>query len=141
MAGKTMQEIYCWEIKSDELNIYLASSRRGAVRIGLSLKQGYGCLDYFKKIFPLARVFKDEHLNLGLLEAVEAALRNRLIQINPPPDILSTPFQLMVWEAIAAIPFGQTRTYGEVSRMIGRPRGGRAVGQAMKRNPLPLIFP
>lgn len=141
MAGKTMPEIYCWAIKLDELDIYLASSRRGAVRIGLGVKRGYGCLDYFKKIFPLARVIKDEHINLNLLEAVKAALWNRLSQINLPLDILATPFQLMVWEAIAAIPFGETRTYGEVARMIGRPGAGRAVGQAMKRNPLPLIFP
>lgn len=41
----------------------------------------------------------------------------------------------------ARIPFGETKTYGEVAKMMGSPGGARAVGQAMGKNPLPLIFP
>jgi O-6-methylguanine DNA methyltransferase len=44
-------------------------------------------------------------------------------------------------KAIARIPFGETRTYKEVAAMAEKPKGARAVGQAMGRNPLPLIFP
>ena len=52
-----------------------------------------------------------------------------------------TPFQRKVWEAIAAIPAGETRTYGELARAIGRPRAYRAVANACGRNPLPLFIP
>ena len=45
-----------------------------------------------------------------------------------------TPFQRKVYEAILKIPAGQTRTYGQVARMIGKPNSARAVGQALKRN-------
>jgi O-6-methylguanine DNA methyltransferase len=48
---------------------------------------------------------------------------------------------MAAWKAIARIPFGQTKSYGEVARMVGRPGGARAIGQAMGRNPLSLIFP
>jgi len=50
-----------------------------------------------------------------------------------------TQFQLAVWEALRAIPYGQTRTYGEIAAALGRPKAARAVGMANHDNPL-LIF-
>lgn len=50
-----------------------------------------------------------------------------------------TPFQLSVWQALRDIPYGQTRTYGEIAAAVGRPRAARAVGMANHDNPL-LIF-
>ena len=53
-----------------------------------------------------------------------------------------TPFQMRVWEATAAIPYGETVSYGEVGVRIGvGPAGARAVGAALNQNPLPLIVP
>ncbi|MFO0704981.1 MAG: methylated-DNA--[protein]-cysteine S-methyltransferase [Candidatus Andersenbacteria bacterium] len=53
----------------------------------------------------------------------------------------STLFQQKVWVALLRIPFGHYRTYGEVARMVGRPGGAQAVGQAVKQNPIPVIVP
>ena len=141
MAGKTVPEIYCWEIQFDELIIRLASSRKGAVRIALSLRKASDCLGYFRRLFPCCRITKNRHMTRPLIEAVEAVMNNRPPSKELPLDISGTSFQRMAWKAISRIPFGQTRTYGEVAVMIGRRGGARAVGQAMKRNPLPLIFP
>lgn len=58
--------------------------------------------------------------------------------IDPPGG---TPFQREVWKAIAAIPFGESRSYGELARLIGRPRSFRAVANACGRNPIPLFIP
>ena len=52
-----------------------------------------------------------------------------------------TPFQKAVWKALAAIPYGETRTYGEIARAVGRPTAVRAVGQANGQNPLPIVVP
>ncbi len=52
-----------------------------------------------------------------------------------------TPFQTSVWRAMLRIPFGQTRTYGEIAREIGRPQACRAVGQASGANPVCLLIP
>jgi methylated-DNA-[protein]-cysteine S-methyltransferase len=52
-----------------------------------------------------------------------------------------TTFQLQVWRAILEIPFGQTATYGEVARRIGKPAAARAVGAAAHANPVPIIIP
>lgn len=52
-----------------------------------------------------------------------------------------TPFQLQVLDALATIPYGETRSYGEIATQIGRPRAVRAVGAANGRNPLPIVLP
>jgi O6-methylguanine-DNA--protein-cysteine methyltransferase len=141
MARKALPEIYCWKIELDELQVHLASSRRGALKVGLSLERNSDCLSYFKEIFPSSRVFEEYQMNRPLAEAAEAALLNRPTSKNLSLDIAYTPFQLRVWKAITRIPFGQTKTYREVALMMGKPGGARAVGQALGRNPLPLVFP
>lgn len=52
-----------------------------------------------------------------------------------------TPFQSAVWAELAHIPFGETRTYAEIARAIGRPTATRAVGAANGTNPIPIIIP
>ncbi|HEX9897208.1 MAG TPA: methylated-DNA--[protein]-cysteine S-methyltransferase [Dehalococcoidales bacterium] len=53
----------------------------------------------------------------------------------------ATPFQKQVWEATRAIPYGETRSYSWVANRIGKPAAVRAVGQALGKNPLPIIVP
>ncbi len=56
-------------------------------------------------------------------------------------DLRGTPFQLLVWEALRRVPFGCVTTYQEIARALGLPRGARAVGSALRANPLPIIIP
>ena len=60
---------------------------------------------------------------------------------NLPFTLTGTPFQLAVWYACKEIPYGETRTYGELASMAGYPDCARAVGNAMAVNPLPLVVP
>lgn len=53
----------------------------------------------------------------------------------------STPFQIAVWDALQSIPYGQTRTYGDIAAAIGNPRAVRAVGTAIGSNPLLILVP
>jgi methylated-DNA-[protein]-cysteine S-methyltransferase len=53
----------------------------------------------------------------------------------------ATPFQKQVWETTRSIPYGQTQSYGWVARRIGKPAAVRAVGQALGKNPLPIVVP
>ncbi len=52
-----------------------------------------------------------------------------------------TEFEKRVWLALKEIPYGQTRTYKWLSEIVGRPGASRAVGQALSKNPLPIILP
>lgn len=56
-------------------------------------------------------------------------------------DLRGTPFQRKVWLALAAIPFGETRSYKEIAAAVQAPKAVRAVGGANNRNPLPFVVP
>lgn len=56
-------------------------------------------------------------------------------------DLRGTEFQLACWRALQQIPYGQTRTYADIARAVGRPQGFRAVGMANNRNPLAIVVP
>ena len=65
----------------------------------------------------------------------------RRTQFSLRLDPAGTPFQRQVWSALLTIPFGQTRSYAEIARQIGRPTAVRAVGAANGRNPLSIVAP
>ena len=56
-------------------------------------------------------------------------------------DFIGTDFQIKVWQALLQIPYGETRSYGEVARQLGHPKASRAVGAANGRNPISIIAP
>jgi len=56
-------------------------------------------------------------------------------------DFAGTAFQRKVWHALLTIPFGETRTYAQIARQIGRPKAVRAVGAANGRNPISIVAP
>ena len=56
-------------------------------------------------------------------------------------DIRGTQFQRRVWDAVAAVPYGQTRSYRDIAAGVGQPKAVRAVGAANGANPLPLVIP
>jgi O-6-methylguanine DNA methyltransferase len=58
-----------------------------------------------------------------------------------PLDLRGTDFQIACWRALLAIPYGETRTYADVARAVGRPQGFRAVGMANNRNPVAIVVP
>lgn len=58
-----------------------------------------------------------------------------------PLDLRGTEFQVSVWRALEAVPFGETSTYGAQAEQIGRPKAVRAVGAANGRNPVPIVLP
>jgi methylated-DNA-[protein]-cysteine S-methyltransferase len=58
-----------------------------------------------------------------------------------PVAFTGTPFQNKVWQALARIPFGQTRSYADIARAVGNVNAVRAVGMANSKNPVPIIVP
>jgi methylated-DNA-[protein]-cysteine S-methyltransferase len=65
--------------------------------------------------------------------------RRRVFDLPLAPE--GTPFQQKVWRALLTIPFGETRTYGQIAAQIGSPAAVRAVGAANGRNPLSIVAP
>lgn len=80
----------------------------------------------------------------GLDEAVrqlDAYFQGTLRTFDLPLAPQGTPFQQTVWEALRRIPYGQTVSYGELARRIGRPAAVRAVGLANGSNPIAIVIP
>jgi O-6-methylguanine DNA methyltransferase len=58
-----------------------------------------------------------------------------------PLDLRGTDFQLACWRALLAIPYGETRSYADIARAVGKPNAFRAVGMANNRNPVAIVVP
>jgi O-6-methylguanine DNA methyltransferase len=58
-----------------------------------------------------------------------------------PLDLRGTDFQLACWRALLAIPYGETRSYADIARAVGKPNAFRAVGMANNRNPIAIVVP
>jgi O-6-methylguanine DNA methyltransferase len=76
-----------------------------------------------------------------LYHQLERYLGGEKVAFDVSLDLRGTPFQIQVWEALTAIPYGETRSYGEIARAVDRPRAYRAVGQANHNNPVPIVVP
>ena len=79
-------------------------------------------------------------LKKAALELEEYLLGHRK-SFDLPLNPQGTPFQIKVWEALQAIPYGETRSYKEIAEAVGSPRGFRAVGLANNKNPIMIIIP
>lgn len=58
-----------------------------------------------------------------------------------PLDLQGTEFQLKIWQSLTSIGYGETNTYGQQAKKIGRPKAARAVGGANAANPIPIVLP
>jgi methylated-DNA-[protein]-cysteine S-methyltransferase len=91
----------------------------------------------------LAALVEDK--NHPVLRETESQLNDyfagKLKKFSLKFDFAGTDFQRKVWRALAAIPFGETPSYREIARQIGRPEAARAVGAAIGRNPVSIIVP
>lgn len=106
--------------------------------------QGVTRLSFFheKSLAPEDEASENLELSLKAVDEVEAYLNGGLKTFTVSFDLYSlTSFQREVLHATLAIPFGETRSYGWVARQTGRPKGSRAAGQALNRNPIPLLIP
>jgi methylated-DNA-[protein]-cysteine S-methyltransferase len=72
---------------------------------------------------------------------LEAYFAGRLCRFELPLAAEGTDFQKRVWAGLSRIPFGETRSYGELARELGSPGASRAVGAANGRNPLGIVVP
>jgi methylated-DNA-[protein]-cysteine S-methyltransferase len=74
-------------------------------------------------------------------EQLDAYFAGTLTEFELPLAMAGTPFQRRVWAALREIPYGETISYGELARSVGRPGGARAVGLANGRNPVGIVVP
>ena len=91
--------------------------------------------------FPAAVLTRDDRGLGQWVGPVLDHLAGREPHLDLPLDVRATAFQRQVWEALRAIPYGETRSYAQVAAAIGRPGASRAVARACATNPVPLVVP
>ncbi|MEK7331653.1 MAG: methylated-DNA--[protein]-cysteine S-methyltransferase [Candidatus Eisenbacteria bacterium] len=77
----------------------------------------------------------------GMTEQLASYFLGTLHEFEMPLDLVGSEFQTRAWRALRRIPFGATRTYGDIARAIDQPKAARAVGLANHDNPLAIVIP
>lgn len=77
----------------------------------------------------------------GVIRQLDEYFGGQRTEFDLPLNLVGTPFQRTVWAALREIPYGETWSYGELAKRIGRPGAARAVGLANGRNPIGILVP
>jgi O-6-methylguanine DNA methyltransferase len=120
-------------------SVVMAATKRGVCL--LSLGDEARARAYLATRYPGEPIEADPAPTDEAARQLEAYAAGRLTRFTFPIDPRGTPFQQQVWEAVAAIPYGATRSYGQIAAQIGRPTAVRAVGAANGANPLCIVVP
>ncbi|MDP6793430.1 MAG: methylated-DNA--[protein]-cysteine S-methyltransferase [Anaerolineales bacterium] len=120
--------------------VHLASSERGLIAVAYNISTDVFLMKLVAEHQPALLSDKDG------LSTARAQLREYLCglrtQFSLPLDLNNlTDFHRLVLKTVACVPYGVTRSYGEIAAQIGSTRSSRAVGQANSRNPLPMVIP
>lgn len=87
------------------------------------------------------RIRDDDDPNQKVTAELDAYFSGKLHQFSVPLDLRGTDFQRKVWRLLLDIPYGETCSYGDIARMLGRPTASRAVGRAVGTNSIAIIVP
>lgn len=86
-------------------------------------------------------IFEETPLLMNTTRQLTEYLNGERKKFDLPLAPEGTPFQKSVWEALCSIPYGETRSYSEIAKIIGNPLACRAVGMANHRNPIAILIP
>ena len=140
MPGGKMEIIYYSSFDSPLLRkVFVASTERGVCMVDF-VKTEKAFLKRLKERFP-GKIVRDDRKNRNILNQLKKYLKGELQRFDCRLDFRGTPFQRKVWSGLARIPYGRTRSYGDIAQAIGHPKAFRAVGNANGRNSIPLIIP
>ena len=129
-----MEPLYCTEVDSPVGKLVIAVSERGLVKLEFPQRT-----EAERSVDPPTA--EQAKLVSECERQISEYFAGKRRQFTIPLDLRGTPFQLACWNALLAIPYGETRSYAEVARLVKRPRGFRAVGLANNRNPVAIIVP
>ncbi len=119
--------------------LFLAATGRGLISLGFG--EAAALLRALRHELPAATFAEDRSALETYRQGVTRYLREGGASLDLPLDVAATEFQQQVWEALRQIPQGETRSYGQIAAMIGKPAAVRAVARACATNPVALVIP
>jgi O-6-methylguanine DNA methyltransferase len=141
-----MDTLQCGSIDSMAGPLFLAASSRGLVALEFDAR-----LPGQQTIRPNPRNLREES-NKFFFQKSPDAMQPYTAQLEEyfsrkrkhfdfPLDLRGTDFQIACWRALLAIPYGETRSYADIARAVGKANAFRAVGMANNRNPIAIVVP
>ena len=143
----TAQSLSFWTepimIKDLEVEVTVASTSAGLCWLGLgpSAEEEQALQTWVSRQFPKWFLIRKREPNKEVIRQLQEYVNGKRQEFTLPLHQIGTPFQLKVWEELLRIPYGQTRSYGDIAMSVGNPKGQRAVGMANNRNPIGIVVP
>lgn len=135
-------KLYVSRIETPLSPVILAATERNLVFVQFAPSSESRLVRRLKEKFPDRRIIEGENKLLsGVLKELKKYFEGKLKSFSIPLDPKGTPFQKRIWQALSNIPYGETRTYGEIGVRLGVPKASRAVGRACNQNPIAIIIP
>ena len=143
-----MEILHTTNMQSPIGPLFLAASAQGLVALEFDAR-----LPGQQSIRPNPRHLRREKEKKGLkfedsqrllqpyVSELEEYFAGKRREFTFPLDLRGTDFQQACWHALLAIPYGETRTYADIARAVGKPNAFRAVGMANNRNPIAIVVP
>jgi O-6-methylguanine DNA methyltransferase len=141
-----METLHCATMDSAIGPLFLAASDRGLVALEFDAR-----LPGQQSIRPNPRHLREEKKGFRFEESplrmrpyigeLAEYFAGRRREFTFPLDLRGTDFQLACWYALLTIPYGETRSYADIARAVGKPNAFRAVGMANNRNPIAIVVP
>jgi O-6-methylguanine DNA methyltransferase len=128
-----------WDVVASPLGPLYVAARDGRLyRVDFEVSEA----SFVASLDPQARVERDPAALANVRKQLRAYFDDAHLRFDLPLDLdRLTPFQQLVLSTVRRIPVGAVWTYGQVARAIGKPKASRAVGQALGRNPVPIVIP
>ncbi len=136
-----MEIVHIARLDSPIGTLRLASTSAGLAYVELPHANGRGFSGWLRRVAPGAKCVEGFSPNRQSIRELEEYLSGKRTLFELALDLRGTPFQLEVWNALREIPYGETRSYAEIARSVGRPLALRAVGAANGANPLAIVVP
>lgn len=122
--------------------VYLAATEEGLVYCGTPREVDSRLFDWVEKNLPGYSCQEGgNEYTATAKEQLTAYFSGQSRVLDVPLHLVGTPFRQSVWQALTTIPYGETRTYGQIAQQVGCPKGPRAVGQANNKNPVSYFVP
>jgi methylated-DNA-[protein]-cysteine S-methyltransferase len=137
-----MELVHTAEFESPIGSMLCASTERGLAYVRLPRASGRGFPDWLRRFAPGAERRAGFAPNKAAVQQMLEYLDGKRCAFELALDLRGTDFQRRVWQALLAIPYGETRSYGEIARALGQPlSAARAVGTANGSNPCAIVVP
>ncbi|KGK91884.1 6-O-methylguanine DNA methyltransferase [Desulfosporosinus sp. HMP52] len=126
-----------------EVEITAAFSAKGLCWLGIEpiAKEEESLRAWASRRFPKGFLIRKREPNAVVFRQLSEYFSGQRQEFTIPLHQIGTPFQLQVWEELLRIPYGETRSYGDIAAKVGNPKGSRAVGMANNQNPLGIVVP